>query len=109
DPLPDALTEELAGCSSGGGRSPAASRANFELLHAAWHRRGIREQLVRTDRLTGKGNLLRGCDVLIAKEDDAMIIVGALDSGEHLVVDGSGQVDTANLGAERGTRRNNLD
>jgi hypothetical protein len=38
-----------------------------------------------------------------------VIIVGALDSGEHLVVDGSGQVDIANLGAERGARRDNLD
>jgi hypothetical protein len=47
--------------------------------------------------------------MLIAEEDDGVIIVGALDSGKRLVVDGSGQVDTADLGPERCARRNNLD
>jgi hypothetical protein len=47
--------------------------------------------------------------VLIAEEDYGVIIVSALDGGERLVVDGSGQIDTADLGAERGARRNNLD
>jgi hypothetical protein len=47
--------------------------------------------------------------VLIAEEDDGVIIVGAFDSGERLLVDESGQVDTADFGAERGTRRNNLE
>jgi hypothetical protein len=60
-------------------------------------------------KTAGKRHLLRGRDVLIAEEDDGVIIVGVFDSGERLVVDGSGQVDTADLGAERGARRNNLD
>ena len=56
-------------------------------------------------KTTGKGHLLRGRDMLIAEEDDGVLIVGALDSGERLIVDGSSQVDTAELGAGR----NNLD
>jgi hypothetical protein len=39
----------------------------------------------------------------------ALIIIGALDGGERLVIDGSGKIDTADLSAERGARRNNLD
>ena len=60
-------------------------------------------------KTAGKRHLLQGRDLLIAEEDDGVIIVGAFDSGERLVVDGSGQVDTADLGADRGARRNNLD
>ena len=36
----------------------------------------------------GEGNLLRRGDVLVAKEDDAMFVVGPLDRGERRVVDG---------------------
>src|SRR5713101_190158 len=52
-------------------------------------------------KAAGEGNLLWGRDVLIAEEDHAVIIVGPLDRGECLVVDGSGQIDTADLGAAR--------
>src|SRR6516164_199864 len=83
---------------------------NNDDLRTAWYAPSFAED-VELDfaKTAGKSNLLRGRDVLIAEEYDAVIIVGALDSGEHLVVDGSGQVDTANLGAERGARRNDLD
>ena len=40
-------------------------------------------------------------DVLIAEEDHAVIIIGPLDRGERAIVDGSGQINTADLGAER--------
>src|SRR4029077_11932715 len=60
-------------------------------------------------KTVGESNLLRGRDVLIAKEDHAVAIVGPLDRGERLVVDGFGQIDTADLGAERGASRDNLD
>src|ERR1700730_11352656 len=53
-------------------------------------------------KTVGEGDLLRGRDVLIVEEDHAVIIVGSLDRGECLVVDGSCQIDTADLGAERG-------
>jgi len=67
---------------------------NNDDLRTAWHAPSFDED-VELDfaKTAGKSNLLRGRDVLIAEEDDAVIIVGALDSGEHLVVDGSGQVD----------------
>ena len=79
-------------------------------LRAALHAPSFTED-VELDfaKTAGKRHLLQGRDVLIAEEDDGVIIVGAFDSGERLVVDGSGQVDTADLGAERGARRNNLD
>src|SRR5258705_10413860 len=60
-------------------------------------------------KTVGEGDLLRGRDVLIAEEDHAVVIVGPLDRGERLVVDGFGQIDTADLGAERGASRDNLD
>src|ERR1700745_4222132 len=59
-------------------------------------------------KTVGEGDLLRGRDVLIAEEDHAVVIVGPLDRGERLVVDGFGQIDTADLGAERGASRANL-
>src|SRR3984893_7265800 len=60
-------------------------------------------------KTAGEGDVLRGRDVLIAEEDHAVVIVGPLDRGERLVVDGSGQIDTADLGGERGASRDNLD
>jgi hypothetical protein len=58
-------------------------------------------------KTASKGNLSGG-DVLIAEEDYGAIIVGALDS-ERLVVYGSGQIGTADLGAKRGALRSDLD
>jgi hypothetical protein len=58
-------------------------------------------------KTASKGNLSGG-DVLIAEEDYGVIIVGALDS-ERLVVYGSGKIGTADLGAERGALRSDLD
>jgi len=79
-------------------------------LWTAWHAPSFAEDVeLNFAKTAGKGHLLRGRDVLIAEEDYGVIIVSALDGGERLVVDGSGQIDTAYLGAERGARRNNLD
>jgi hypothetical protein len=36
--------------------------------------------------------------VVIAEEDDTMIIVCPLDCGEHGIVDGLSHIDTADLG-----------
>ena len=43
-----------------------------------------------------------GVILLVAEEDDAMLVIGALDRGEGRVVERLGQIDTANLGAEGG-------
>jgi hypothetical protein len=47
-------------------------------LRTAWHAPSFAVD-VELDfaKTASKGNLLRGCDLLIAKEDDAVIIVGA--------------------------------
>jgi hypothetical protein len=47
--------------------------------------------------------------LLVSEEDNAVIVVGLLDRGERGVIEGLGQIDTADLGAERGTGRNDLD
>ena len=58
---------------------------NNDDLRTAWHAPSFDED-VELDfaKTAGKSNLLRGRDVLIAEEDDAVIIVGALDSGEGI-------------------------
>jgi hypothetical protein len=53
----------------------------------------------------GEGDLLRRRDALIAEGNDAVIVPGPLDRGEAVVVDGSRQIDTADLGAERSADR----
>jgi hypothetical protein len=48
-------------------------------------------------------------DLLVAEQGNAVIVLGALDRGERGGVEGLGQIDTADLGAERGTARDDLD
>ena len=68
------------------GHAPAlAENVEFDLAEAA-----------------GEGDLLRGRDSLVAEEDDAMLVIGALDRGEGRIVERPGQIDAADLGAERG-------
>ena len=92
------------------GRPSSVTLETTTISGAALHAPSFTED-VELDfaKTAGKRHLLRRRDVLIAEKDDGVVIVGAVDSGERLVVDGSGQVDTADLGAERGARRNNLD
>src|SRR5580704_10997761 len=71
---------------------PLAENVEFDLAKAA-----------------GEGNLLRRRDVPVAKEDHAVLVVRSLDLGEGGVVKRAGQIDPADLGAEGGTGRNNLD
>jgi hypothetical protein len=56
----------------------------------------------------GEGDLLRRRDALVAKEDHAVFVVGALDRGECGIVERLRQIDAADFGAERGTGRDNL-
>ena len=58
---------------------------------------------------TGEGDLLGRCELLVAKEDHTMLIEGPIDRGERRIIEGLGQIDAANLGAERGARRDDLD
>src|ERR1700681_3096892 len=82
---------------------------NDDDLRAARHAPSFAEDVeLDLAKTAAEGNLLWGRDVLIVEEDHAVIIVGPLDRGECLVVDGSGQIDTADLGAERGAGRDNL-
>src|SRR5580693_2347569 len=92
------------------GRPSSVRLETTTILWTAWHAPSFAEDVeLNFAKTAGKGHLLRGRDVLIPEEDYGVIIVSALDGGERLVVDGSGQIDTADLGAERGARRNNLD
>jgi hypothetical protein len=56
----------------------------------------------------GEGNLLKRRNTLVAEKDHPVIVVGPLDRTERVVVHGLGQIDTADLGAKRGTPRDDL-
>src|SRR5271170_2099794 len=74
--------------------------------HAPSFSKDVELDLAKT---AGEGNLLRGRDVLIAEEDHAVIIVGPLDRSKRLIVDGSGQIHTADLRTECSGGGDNLD
>src|SRR5260370_11646073 len=99
----------LAGAAHADRTAVLGGVGNDDDLRAARHAPPFAEDVeLDLAKMAGEGNLLWGRDVLIAEEDHAVIIVGPLDRGECLVVDGSGQIDTADLGAERGAGRDNL-
>ena len=50
-----------------------------------------------------------GRDMLVAEEDDAVLVVRALDRGETRVVERLGQIDAADFGAERGAGGDDFD
>src|SRR5258707_9196395 len=100
----------LAGAAHADRTAVLGGVGNDNDLRAARHAPSFAEDVeLDLAKTAGEGNLSWGRDVLIAEEDDAVIIVGPLDRSERLVVDGSGQIDTADLGAERGAGRDNLD
>src|SRR6266851_2507125 len=75
-------------------------------LRAARHALSFAEDVeLDLAKTAGEGDLFRGRDVLIAEEDHAVIVIGPLDRGKRAIVDGWGQIDTADLGAERGVGR----
>ena len=66
----------------------------------------MRLQLAEAAR---EGDVLLGGDVLVAEEDDLELQQRAMDLVEGLVVDRLGQVDAAELGADRRAQRLNAE
>src|SRR5204862_4861643 len=56
-----------------------------------------------------EGNLLWWRDVLVAKENDAVLVVGPLDRGERGIIERSGEIGAADLGAQSGAGRYDLE
>src|SRR6266403_3525210 len=60
-------------------------------------------------KAAGEGNLLWWRNVLVAKENDAVLVVGPLDRGERGIVERSGEIGAADLGAQSGAGRYDLE
>jgi hypothetical protein len=56
-----------------------------------------------------EGNVLRGRQILIAENQDAVVEMGLLDAGEGVVRQWSGEIDAYDFGAERRRKRANVD
>ena len=52
-----------------------------------------------------EGNVLRGCQMLVANDQDAMVEMRPLDTGEGIVRQRPGEVGADDLGAERRRKR----
>src|SRR5580700_9309803 len=72
-------------------------------LRAAWDAPALAEDVeFNFAEAAGEGDLLLGRDVLVAEEDDAVVVVGTLDGREGCGFERAGEIDAADFGAEDG-------
>lgn len=90
---------ELAGVPQADGLAVFDDVGNDENLGMPGQQELLEHMDLQHAKTTAESDVLFGCDALIAEHHDVIVQVGAVDAGEILVVDGSGQVQANDLGA----------
>jgi hypothetical protein len=83
---------------------------NDDNLRVTWHAPALTKYIqFNLTEAAGECDLLWWSETLVAEEDDAVGVIGLFNLGKGRVVQGVGQIDTTDFGANGSSGRNNLD